>query len=101
MDVQGFDHVGVVDDLEAATAIFVDLGLDREGERPIKGELVDKVVGLDDVRAGLVMRHRTGSILPRVAGGADLGWYVSNNRCLRRIGLQPAIPGAGQAADAP
>jgi catechol 2,3-dioxygenase-like lactoylglutathione lyase family enzyme len=56
MGVQGFDHVGaVVDDLEAATAFFLDLGLEREGGGPIEGEWMDKVIGLDQVRAELVI----------------------------------------------
>jgi catechol 2,3-dioxygenase-like lactoylglutathione lyase family enzyme len=45
----------VVDDLEAAIAFFVDLGLEREGAGTVEGEWVDKVVGLDDVQAEIVM----------------------------------------------
>lgn len=56
MGVKSFDHVGVVvDDLEAATTFFLDLGLEREGGGSIEGEWMDKVVGLDDVRAELVV----------------------------------------------
>jgi catechol 2,3-dioxygenase-like lactoylglutathione lyase family enzyme len=55
MGVRSLDHVGVVvDDLEAAIAFFVDLGLAREGAGTVEGEWVDKVVGLDGVRAEVV-----------------------------------------------
>ena len=50
------DHVGiVVDDLAAATAFFVELGLKLEGEGPVEGGWVDRVVGLEGVRAELAM----------------------------------------------
>ncbi len=41
----------VVDDLEAAKAFFVDLGLELEGETAVEGEAVDRLIGLDGVRA--------------------------------------------------
>ena len=51
-----FDHVGVVvDDLDAAVAFFLDLGFIQEGRTVVEGEGVDKVNGLDGVRAELVM----------------------------------------------
>ena len=40
----------VVDDLEAAKAFFVELGMELEGEMPVEGRLVDRVVGLENVR---------------------------------------------------
>lgn len=50
------DHVGVVvDDLEAATAFFIELGMELEGEAPVEGRWVDRVVGLDDVRVDIAM----------------------------------------------
>ena len=50
------DHVGVVvDDLEAATAFFVELGMEVEGEATVEGGWVDRVVGLDDVRVDIAM----------------------------------------------
>jgi catechol 2,3-dioxygenase-like lactoylglutathione lyase family enzyme len=50
------DNVGiVVDDLEAVTAFFVELGLELEGEAPVEGRWVDRVVGLDGVRADIAM----------------------------------------------
>ncbi len=61
MTIQRMDHVGVVvDDLEAATAFFVELGMELEGEAPVEGRWVDRVVGLDDVRVDIaMMRTRT------------------------------------------
>ncbi|WP_323098161.1 VOC family protein [Intrasporangium sp. YIM S08009] len=50
------DHVSiVVDDLEAAKAFFVALGLELEGEAPIEGPAVDRLNALDDVRADIAM----------------------------------------------
>ena len=50
------DHVGVVvDDLAAATEFFVELGLEPQGEGSVEGDSVDRVVGLDGVRADLAM----------------------------------------------
>jgi catechol 2,3-dioxygenase-like lactoylglutathione lyase family enzyme len=51
-----FDHVGVVvDDLDTAAAFFVVLGFEREAAMLVEGETVDKINGLDGVRAELVM----------------------------------------------
>jgi len=50
------DHVGiVVDDLAAATEFFVELGLELLGETPVEGSWVDRVVGLEGVRADVAM----------------------------------------------
>ena len=50
------DNVGiVVDDLKAATAFFVELGLELEGEATVEGQWVDRVVGLDGVRSDIAM----------------------------------------------
>jgi catechol 2,3-dioxygenase-like lactoylglutathione lyase family enzyme len=54
--IQRMDHVGiVVDDLAAAKAFFVELGLELQGEATVEGASVDRVVGLDGVRAEIVM----------------------------------------------
>ncbi|GAA0551618.1 hypothetical protein [Actinomadura livida] len=49
----------VVDDLEAVTAFFAELGMEREGEAFVEGDSVDRVLGLDGVRTDIVMM-RTG-----------------------------------------
>ena len=54
--IQRMDNVSiVVNDLKAATAFFVELGLELEGEASVEGRWVDRVVGLDDVRADIAM----------------------------------------------
>src|SRR5258705_10881290 len=45
----------VVDDLEAAKAFFAELGMELEGETSVEGRSVDRVVGLNDVRADIAM----------------------------------------------
>ncbi len=50
------DHVGiVVDDLAAAIEFFVELGLVLQGEMPVSGRCVDRIVGLEGVRADIAM----------------------------------------------
>lgn len=49
------EHIGiVVDDLAAAVAFFVDLGLELDGETSVEGETVDRITGLDGVQTELV-----------------------------------------------
>jgi len=56
MTIQHMDHVGVVvDDLAAATAFFVDLGLEVRGESAVEGDWVDRIVGLEGVRVDTAM----------------------------------------------
>jgi len=56
MTVKRLEHIGiVVDDLEAATAFFAALGLELEGEASVEGGLVDRINGLEGVRADIVM----------------------------------------------
>jgi len=56
MGIQLMHHVGVVvDDLAAATEFFVGLGLQLEGEAQVEGGPVDRIVGLEGVRADVVM----------------------------------------------
>ena len=56
MTIQRMDNVGiVVDDLKVATAFFVELGLELEGEATVEGAWVDRIVGLDGVRSDIAM----------------------------------------------
>jgi catechol 2,3-dioxygenase-like lactoylglutathione lyase family enzyme len=41
----------VVDDLEAVQAFFAELGLELEGETVVEGPVVDRLIGLEGVRA--------------------------------------------------
>jgi catechol 2,3-dioxygenase-like lactoylglutathione lyase family enzyme len=54
MALQRMDNVLiVVEDLEAAKAFFVELGMELEGETHVEGPWVDRVVALDGVRADI------------------------------------------------
>ena len=44
----------VVDDLEAVKAFFLELGFELEGETIVEGPSVDRLIGLQNVRATLV-----------------------------------------------
>ena len=56
MTLQRMDNVLiVVEDLEAAKAFFVELGMELEGETQVEGPWVDSTVGLKDVRADITM----------------------------------------------
>jgi catechol 2,3-dioxygenase-like lactoylglutathione lyase family enzyme len=56
MTIQRMDNVLiVVDDLEAARAFFVALGMELEGETTVEGPAVDRLIGLSNVRATLVL----------------------------------------------
>ena len=45
----------VVDDLEAAKAFFVELGMELEGQTTVEGPEVDRLVGLENVRSEIAM----------------------------------------------
>ena len=50
------EHIGiVVDDLAAAIEFFIELGLVLQGEGPVECRWVDRVVGLEGVRADIAM----------------------------------------------
>jgi catechol 2,3-dioxygenase-like lactoylglutathione lyase family enzyme len=56
MTLQRMDNVLiVVDDLEAAKAFFVELGMELEGETTVEGPWVDRIVGLENVRSKIAM----------------------------------------------
>jgi catechol 2,3-dioxygenase-like lactoylglutathione lyase family enzyme len=56
MTIQRMDNVGiVVDDLEAAMAFFLELGMELEGTAQIEGLWADRTVGLDGVRSDIAM----------------------------------------------
>ena len=68
MTIQRMDNVLiVVEDLEAAKAFFAELGMELEGETQVKGGWVDRVVGLDGVRADIAMMRT-----PDGHGGVEL-----------------------------
>jgi len=84
MAIQRMDHVGVVvDDLEAATAFFAELGTELEGEAPVEGRWRDRGAGLDGVRAGVAMMRT-----PDGHGHLELAKYHAP----AAAGAEPEIP---------
>ena len=56
MTIQRMDNVLiVVDDLEAAKAFFVELGMEVESETTVEDPSVDRLIGLPNVRATLAL----------------------------------------------
>lgn len=56
MKIKHVDHVGiVVNDLAAVKAFFVDFGFKVVAEMPVRGEWVERIIGLKDVREDLAM----------------------------------------------
>ncbi len=56
MKIQRIDHVGInVEDIAAAKAFFLDVGFEVMGEMDMQGELVERVIGLTEVRDRIVM----------------------------------------------
>lgn len=56
MKIRHVDHIGInVEDLDAAKAFFIDLGFRVLGEAAMQGELVERVIGLENVRDNLIM----------------------------------------------
>lgn len=56
MTIKRMDHVSVVvDDLAAAIAFFTSLGMALEGKMPVEDPTVDRLCGLNGVRADIAM----------------------------------------------
>lgn len=56
MKIHRIDHVGIiVNDLPAAKAFFLEFGLEMVGEEKVEGEWVERIIGLHDVKAEVVM----------------------------------------------
>lgn len=56
MSLKRMDNVLiVVDDLEAAKAFFIELGMEQEGQAFLEGPWVDLTVGLENVRTEVAM----------------------------------------------
>ncbi|MDD4969259.1 MAG: VOC family protein [Paludibacter sp.] len=66
MKLKKIDHIGVVvNDLVAAKAFFLEVGLEVQGEAEIEGEWVDRVVGLNNVKSSI-------AVLRSPDGGANI-----------------------------
>ena len=84
MTIKRMDNVAiVVDDLETATAFFVELGLKLEGEATVEGRWVDRVVGLDGVRSDIAMLRT-----PDGHGGLELTKFHTP----AAVGADPKAP---------
>ena len=56
MAIKRMDHVGVVvEDLEAAKAFFVELGMTEQGGGTAEGDWVDRIVGLEGIQVNFAM----------------------------------------------
>ncbi|MFI0352888.1 VOC family protein [Actinomadura sp. 9N407] len=56
MTILRMDNILInVDDLEAAIAFFTELGMEVEGKTIVEGDWAGRVIGLDGVRADIVM----------------------------------------------
>jgi catechol 2,3-dioxygenase-like lactoylglutathione lyase family enzyme len=61
MKINRIDHIGInVEDFEAAKEFFIDLGFEVTGEMDMEGELVEKVIGLSNVKDRFAMLKTPG-----------------------------------------
>jgi len=71
MAIKRMDNVLiVVEDLEAAKAFFLELGMKLEGEMPIEGRWVDRCIGIDGARSEIAMLRT-----PDGHGGVELNKF--------------------------
>jgi catechol 2,3-dioxygenase-like lactoylglutathione lyase family enzyme len=71
MTIQRIDNILlVVEDLEAAKAFFIELGMELEGEATNEGPWVDRTIGLENVRADIAMMRP-----PDGHGGIELAKF--------------------------
>ena len=84
------EHIGiVVDDLAAATEFFTALGLEVEGATSVEGEPVDRINGLEGVRADVViLRSPDGK-----GSKLELAKYHSPAYAPDRVALPANAPG--------
>jgi catechol 2,3-dioxygenase-like lactoylglutathione lyase family enzyme len=89
--IRRFDHVGItVADLDTATAFFVGLGLEVEGQTFLEGEFVDTVIGIPGSRSHIVTLRPPGG-----GPGLELSSFVwpehqpgSPNAMANELGLR-------------
>lgn len=56
MKIHRLDHIGItVSDIESAKQFFLDFGLELVGEDVVQGEIVGRIVGLNDVKSKIAM----------------------------------------------
>ena len=94
MALRRIDNVAIVlEDLEAAITFFEAIGMELEGRATVEGDVVDRVVGLDNVRSDIAMLRApdghgrlelTKYQRPR-ALGADPASLPANTRGMGRV----------------
>ncbi len=105
-----FDHIGItVSDLSAATAFFVELGLEVEGTGTVEGEFVETVCGIPGAQCEIAMLQTPGGgtklelasfVTPGHAPGSPTA--MANELGLRNVSfevgdLQAAVDAAAAA----
>ena len=71
MAIKRMDNVLInVEDMEAAKALFVELGMELEGEATNEGPWVGRIIGLEDVRCDIAMMRT-----PDGHGGIELAMF--------------------------
>ena len=86
MAIQRMDNVAiVVDDLDAAVAFFLELGMELEARASIEGIWADQTVGLDGVRSEIVMLHT-----PDGSGRLELTRYEAPAALMPEVAAPPA-----------
>ncbi len=56
MAILRMEHLGiVVRDIDAAKAFFLELGMELEGQTAVEGDIVDRINGLEGVKADVVI----------------------------------------------
>lgn len=83
MTIKRMDHVSVVvEDMAAAIAFFTTLGMELIGQVPVAGPAVDRLCGLENIRADVAMMRT-----PDGRGQIELTKYHSP----QLVAAQPAI----------
>jgi catechol 2,3-dioxygenase-like lactoylglutathione lyase family enzyme len=83
MTIRRLDHVSVVvDDLADAIDFFTTLGMTLEGQAPVEGPVVDRLCGLEGIRADIAMMRT-----PDGHGRVELTKY----RSPALVAAEPAI----------
>jgi catechol 2,3-dioxygenase-like lactoylglutathione lyase family enzyme len=84
MAIKRMDNVSiVVEDLDAAVAFFLELGLELQGRASVEGEWVDRIIALDGVRTEIAMMRT-----PDGHGGIELTKFHSP----AAISAEPEVP---------
>lgn len=87
MKLQKMDHVSInVNDLPAAKAFFVDLGLEVQGEWDAEGPWLDHLLGLTNIKTSAVMMRTSD-------GGASIE-LVKYHSPAEQSGAQPPLANA-------